>query len=99
MTAPPEEWGRASRVTSARIASSFIPHTVLPAQNQAPPTLCNGRAIRLAVGPLLVSGHDLLVHQTAIQGDGYRSLAEGAKVSYDAEQGSKGPAASNVQTL
>jgi len=45
------------------------------------------------------SGKDLFVHQTAIQGDGFRSLAEGAKVSYDAEQGLKGPAASNVQTL
>ena len=29
----------------------------------------------------------------AIQGDGFKSLAEGAKVSYDAEQGAKGPAA------
>ena len=45
------------------------------------------------------SGKDLFVHQTAIQGDGFRSLPEGAKVSYDAEQGPKGPAASNVQTL
>jgi cold shock protein len=45
------------------------------------------------------SGPDLFVHQTAIQGNGFRSLAEGAKVSYDAEQGPKGPSASNVQTL
>jgi cold shock protein len=45
------------------------------------------------------SSKDLFVHQTAIQGDGFRSLAEGAKVSYDAEQGPKGPAASNVQRL
>lgn len=45
------------------------------------------------------SGQDLFVHQTAIQGNGFRSLAEGAKVSYDAEQGPRGPAASNVQTL
>jgi cold shock protein len=45
------------------------------------------------------SGKDLFVHQTAIQGDGFRSLPEGAKVSYDAELGPKGPAASNVQTL
>jgi cold shock CspA family protein len=30
---------------------------------------------------------------------GVRSLAEGAKVSYDAEQGPKGPAAANIQTL
>jgi cold shock protein len=39
------------------------------------------------------------VHQSAIQGNGFRSLAEGAKVSYDAEQGQKGPAAANVQVL
>jgi CspA family cold shock protein len=45
------------------------------------------------------SGPDLFVHQTAIQGNGFRSLAEGAKVSYHAERGPEGPAASNVQTL
>jgi CspA family cold shock protein len=44
-------------------------------------------------------GKDLFVHHSAIQGNGFKSLAEGAKVSYDAEQGSKGPAAANVQTL
>ena len=42
---------------------------------------------------------DLFVHHSSIQADGYRSLAEGAKVSYDAEQGPKGPAAANVQTI
>ena len=45
------------------------------------------------------AGKDLFVHQSAIQGNGFRSLAEGAKVSYDAEQGQKGPAAANVQVL
>jgi CspA family cold shock protein len=40
---------------------------------------------------------DLFVHHTGIAGDGYRSLAEGAKVSYDAEAGDKGPKAVNVQ--
>jgi cold shock protein len=45
------------------------------------------------------SGKDLFVHQSAIQGNGYKSLDEGAKVSYDAEQGPKGPAATNVTTL
>ena len=40
---------------------------------------------------------DLFVHHSAIAGDGYRSLAEGAKVSYDAEHGDKGPKAANVQ--
>jgi CspA family cold shock protein len=44
-------------------------------------------------------GKDLFVHHTAIQGGGYKSLTEGAKVSYDAEQGPKGPSAANVQPL
>ena len=42
---------------------------------------------------------DLFVHHTGIIGEGYRSLAEGAKVSYDAEAGDKGPKAVNVQAL
>jgi len=42
---------------------------------------------------------DLFVHHSSIDGDGYRSLAEGAKVSYDAEPGPKGPKAVNVKTL
>ena len=42
---------------------------------------------------------DLFVHHAAIVGDGHRSLAEGAKVSYDAEAGDKGPRAANVQTI
>jgi CspA family cold shock protein len=41
-------------------------------------------------------GKDLFVHHSAIQGDGYRSLAEGAKVNYESEQGPKGPAAAKV---
>jgi cold shock protein len=42
---------------------------------------------------------DLFVHHTGIAGDGYRSLAEGAKVSYNAEAGDKGPKAVNVQLV
>jgi CspA family cold shock protein len=42
---------------------------------------------------------DLFVHHSGIGGDGYRSLAEGAKVSFDAENGDKGPKAVNVTTL
>jgi cold shock protein len=45
------------------------------------------------------SGKDLFVHHSAIVGNGFRSLAEGAKVSYDAGQGQKGPAAENVQLI
>jgi CspA family cold shock protein len=42
---------------------------------------------------------DLFVHHSAIAAIGYRSLAEGAKVSYDAERGDKGPKAGNVQLV
>jgi CspA family cold shock protein len=42
---------------------------------------------------------DLFVHYTGIQDDGYRSLAEGAKVSYEEEAGPKGPKAINVSKL
>jgi CspA family cold shock protein len=44
-------------------------------------------------------GKDLFVHHNSIQADGFKSLAEGAKVSFDAEDGPKGPAAANVQAL
>ena len=44
-------------------------------------------------------GKDLFVHHQGIASDGFRSLAEGAKVSYDSEAGDKGPKAVNVQTL
>ena len=44
-------------------------------------------------------GRDLFVHYSGISGDGYRSLAEGAKVSYEEEQGDKGPKAVNVTRL
>ena len=44
-------------------------------------------------------GKDLFVHFQGIAGDGFRTLAEGAKVSFDAEAGDKGPKAVNVQTL
>jgi CspA family cold shock protein len=42
---------------------------------------------------------DLFVHHSAIEGDGFKSLAEGAKVSYDAEAGDKGPKAVNVRLV
>ncbi len=44
-------------------------------------------------------GKDLFVHFSGIAGDGFRSLSEGAKVSYDAETGPKGPSAVNVTPL
>jgi CspA family cold shock protein len=44
-------------------------------------------------------GKDLFVHFSGIAGNGFRTLAEGARVSYDAEQGPKGPNATNVNVL
>jgi CspA family cold shock protein len=41
-------------------------------------------------------GKDVFVHQTAIVANGFRTLAEGDKVTFDVEQGEKGPAARNV---
>jgi CspA family cold shock protein len=40
---------------------------------------------------------DVFVHQSAISGDGFRSLNEGAKVVYEVEAGDKGPRAANVR--
>ena len=40
---------------------------------------------------------DLFVHHSAIVGEGYRSLREGAKVSFETQADDKGPRASNVQ--
>ncbi len=40
---------------------------------------------------------DLFVHHSGITGDGRSTLVEGAKVSYEEEQGDKGPKAVNVQ--
>jgi CspA family cold shock protein len=42
---------------------------------------------------------DLFVHFSGISGDGFRSLAEGTKVSYESEPGDKGPRAVNVQPV
>jgi CspA family cold shock protein len=42
---------------------------------------------------------DVFVHHSAIQADGFRTLAEGAKVNYEAEDGPKGPAAASVETI
>ena len=39
---------------------------------------------------------DVFAHFSAIQGRGYRSLEEGEKVSFDIEQGQRGPQAQNI---
>ena len=45
------------------------------------------------------SGGDVFVHHSAINGDGFKTLAEGDKVTFDVKQGEKGPAAVNVTKL
>ena len=42
-------------------------------------------------------GEDLFVHFSAIAGSGFKSLDEGAKVSFEVTQGQKGPQATDVQ--
>ena len=42
---------------------------------------------------------DLFVHHSSIEADGYRSLAEGARVEYSTEAGAKGPKAVEVRPL
>ena len=44
-------------------------------------------------------GEDLFVHHNGIEGTGYKSLEEGAKVSYEATQGKKGMQAENVSRV
>jgi CspA family cold shock protein len=43
------------------------------------------------------SGGDVFVHYSAIEEAGFRSLAENQRVSFEVEQGAKGPAASKVR--
>jgi CspA family cold shock protein len=45
------------------------------------------------------NGQDLFVHYTAIQGDGFKTLAEGQKVRFEVEDTPKGPKAKNVQVI
>jgi cold shock protein len=42
---------------------------------------------------------DLFVHFSSIDGDGYRALNDGARISYESEEAPKGPVATNVSEL
>ena len=42
-------------------------------------------------------GEDVFVHFSAIQGDGFKSLDEGQEVTFDIEEGQRGPQATNVR--
>ena len=44
-------------------------------------------------------GEDIFVHYSAIKGDGFKSLTEGQLVQFEIEEGSRGPAAANVEKL
>ena len=44
-------------------------------------------------------GKDVFVHHTAIQSEGFRSLAEGQAVEFEVQQGPKGPQATNVRKV
>ncbi len=44
-------------------------------------------------------GSDIFVHHSAINASGFRSLAEGDRVTFEVKQGPKGPAAENVSRL
>jgi cold shock protein len=45
------------------------------------------------------NGGDVFVHHSAIQGSGFKTLNEGARVQFDVVEGAKGPAAANVVQL
>ena len=44
-------------------------------------------------------GQDAFVHHSDIQGEGFKSLAEGEEVEFDMSQGPKGPKALNVRKV
>ena len=51
------------------------------------------------VAGLFEGGEDLVVHYSAIEGSGFRSLEEGERVSYEPARGRKGEQAENVRRV
>jgi CspA family cold shock protein len=45
------------------------------------------------------NGPDVFVHFSEVQGDGFKSLAEGDRVNFDVTEGQKGPQSSNVRKV
>lgn len=45
------------------------------------------------------TGDDVFVHYTAINGDGYKSLEEGQKVTFEIIEGNRGPQAANIEKV
>jgi len=60
------------------------------------PRLCSTRRPRRWSSD---GGKDVFVHHSAISGEGFKSLAEGAKVEYQVEEGPKGPQARDVSVV
>jgi len=44
-------------------------------------------------------GNDLFVHYSSIEAEGFKTLSENQRVSFDVEQGNKGPVATNVKVV
>ena len=45
------------------------------------------------------AGQDIFVHFSSIEGEGFKTLAEGEQVSFDVEEGERGPVAKNVKKI